>query len=225
MAMRTISLLPVLLLLLVPVAARAQSASHAADRTLPQTVTVLQTALTGELLANAQDLAYAEKAREERYPRIAALAVALAASEGVHARNFLKVLLDLGIQADVDVPPVKVGDTKANLRAASTAELEAIDTLYPRLIKLITPEKCDEAIRTLTNTWQAEKQHRDLITELISGSGLLFGVLARTIEETPVDYFICSGCGSTVPRPELPLENCPICAGPAANYVHVDTGT
>jgi rubrerythrin len=217
MAMRTISLFPVFLSLLMPVAACAQ--------TLPQTITVMQTVLKGELLAHAQDLAYAEKAREEKYPRIAALALALAASEGVHARNFLKVLLDLGIQADVEVPPVKVGDTKTNLRAASTAELEAIDTLYPRLIRLITPERCDEAIRSLTNAWQAEKQHRDLITELISGSGLLFGVLARTIEGTPVDYFICNGCGSTVPRPELPPQNCPICAGPAANYVHVDTGT
>jgi rubrerythrin len=218
MRMRTITLLLVLPSLLVPAAVHAQTS-------YPETVAVMQTVLKGELLAHARYVAYADKAREEKYPRIAALALALAASEAVHARNFLNVLKDLGFSAASDSPAVSVGDTRANLRAASTTELEEIDTRYPQFIKRIAPERHAEAISSLTHAWQAEKQHRDLITQLISGSGLLFGVLARTIEGTPVDYFICNRCGSTVPEPELPKDACPICAGPVSDYARVDTGT
>jgi rubrerythrin len=226
--MRTTWITPVLVLLsfLVPVAAATGQDSHrGADGAFPETITVLQAVLKGELLAHARYVAYAAKAREEKYPRIAALAIALAASEAIHARNFQKVLMDLGADAATESPPVAVRDTRSNLHAASTAELEEIDSRYPGFIKRIAPEKYEEAISDLTHAWQAEKQHRDLITQLIYGSGLLFGVLARTIEGTPVVYFICTRCGCTVPEPELPKDACPICAGPVSDYSQVDTGT
>jgi rubrerythrin len=212
-----IAIFPLMLCLLVPVIQAAAQASH------PQTISVLQVVLQGELLAHARYVAYAAKAREEKYPRIANLALALAASEAVHSRNFAKVLTDLGAAVDTRPPAVPVGDTRSNLQHASNAELEEIDVRYPRFITQITPEKYDEAIADLTHAWMAEKQHRDLITQLISGSGLLFGVLAHTIEQTPVDYFVCNGCGSTLP--ELPKDSCPICSGPVSNYGSVDTGT
>ena len=218
MRTRTITFLVGLLSLLAPAAAQAQTP-------YPETVSVMQAVLKGELLAHARYVAYASKARDENYPRIAALALALAASEGIHARNFQKVLMDLGAAAFAETPPVAVGDTRSNLHAASTAELEEIDTRYPGFIKRIAPEKCEEAVSDLTHAWKAEKQHRDLITQLISGSGIFFGVLARTIEGMPVNYFICNRCGSTVPEPELPKDACPICAGPVSNYARVDTGT
>lgn len=54
----------------------------------PETIAVMQTVLKGELLAHAKYVAYAGVARTEKYPHIAYLAVALAASESIHARNF-----------------------------------------------------------------------------------------------------------------------------------------
>ena len=172
-------LLPAILCLVVPVAPAAAQTAY------PQTITVIQGVLAGELLAHARYVAYAARAREEKYPHIASLALALAASEGVHARNFEQILNELGAPGDTQSPVVPVSD--------------------------------------LTHAWKAEKQHRDLITQLIQGSGLLFGVLARTIEGTPVDYFICDRCGSTLP--ELPKDSCPICGGPVSAYRKVDTGT
>jgi rubrerythrin len=199
------------------------AADAAAQSAWPETVFVIQSALKGELLAHARYVAYAEKAREEKYPHIANLALALATSEGVHARNFQQVLKSLGSPADMTSPVVPVADTRTNLKTASTTELEEIDNRYPKFIARITPEKCTEAVSDLTHAWQSEKQHRELITQLLSGSGLLFGVLARTIEKTPVDYFVCDRCGSTLP--ELPKDTCPICAGPVSNYRKVDTGS
>ena len=210
-------LLPPILCLAIPVAPVAAQAAY------PQTITVIQGVLVGELLAHARYVAYAARAREEKYPHIASLALALAASEGVHARNFEQILNELGAPADMQSPVVPVFDTKTNLKNASTAELDEIDNRYPRFIRQITPENHPAAISDLTHAWKAEKQHRDLITQLIQGSGLLFGVLARTIEGTPVDYFICDSCGSTLP--ELPKDSCPICGGPVSAYRKVDTGT
>jgi rubrerythrin len=194
-----------------------------AQSAYPETVSVMQIVLQGELLAHARYTAYAAKAREESYPRIAALAIALAASEAIHARNFQKVLRDLGLTPSTESPVVEVKDTRTNLHNASKAELEEIDTRYPQYLARIRPENHLEAIAALTHAWQAEKQHRDLISQLLSGSGVLFGVLARTIEGTPVEYFVCDNCGSTLP--ELPRDTCPVCAGPVSRYSRVDTGT
>jgi len=216
MRARNITLLVGLLISLLPMEAAAQAS-------YPQTVSVMQIALKRELLAHARYVAYAAKAREENYPHIAALAIALAASESIHARNFQNVLRALGQVPSVEIPAVAVGDTRTNLHNASTAELEEIDTRYSQYLAWIRPENCHEAITALTHAWQAESQHRDLVKELISGSGVLFGVLARTIEGTPVEYFVCDACGSTLP--ELPRDSCPVCAGPVSRYSRVDTGT
>ncbi len=216
----TLAVIAMLISVLPPREAHAQSAPRTG---CPETIAVMQAVLQGELLAHARYVAYAGRAREESYPHIAALALALAASEGIHARNFQAVLRALGQPASAEIPTVPVSDTRTNLRAASTAELDEIDVRYPKYLARIRPEGYAAGIDALTHAWQAEKQHRDLITQLIQGSGLLFGVLARTIEGTPVDYFVCDNCGSTLP--ELPRDTCPVCGGPVSRYSRVDTGS
>jgi rubrerythrin len=216
----TLALVSQLAFLLPAGPANAQAAPRSG---CPETISVMQLVLRGELLAHARYVAYAARARQESYPRIAALALALAASEGIHARNFQSVLRALGQSFSLDPPTVPVADTRSNLRAASTAELDEIDVRYPQYLSRIRPESHPAAIAALTHAWQAEKQHRDLITELVQGSGLLFGVLAKTIEGTPVQYFVCGSCGSTLP--ELPGDACPVCGGPVSRYSRVDTGS
>jgi rubrerythrin len=192
----------------------------------PETAAVLQAALRGELTAHAKYVAYARKAREENYPRLAYFALALSVSEGVHARNFERVLKDLGATPDLAVPAITVDTTQANIRNASAAELEEIDTRYPAYLKRITPEGYRQAIDVLTYAWQAEKQHRDLVQKIIAGSGILFGILSRTIEGTPVDYYVCRNCGSTLMGVDLTKDRtvCPICGGPISQYTKVDPG-
>jgi rubrerythrin len=133
------------------------------------------------------------------------------------------VLTELGSPVEASIPRVAVADTRTNIKLASTAELEEIDTRYPQFIKRITPEHFEDAISALTRAWMAEKQHRDLVMQLITGSGILFGIMAKTIEGNPVDYFVCQGCGSTLV--EVPREKCPVCSGPLSNYIRVDPGT
>jgi rubrerythrin len=186
----------------------------------PETIAVMQLAYSGELLAHARYLVIAAQATEEKYPRIAYLATSLAYSEGVHARNFRAVLVELGAAVDDQVPTVPVVDTKSNLKAAANNELEEIDTRYPQYLNRIRPEGYEKAIGDLTHAWESEKQHRALIERILAGTGMMFGTLVRKIEGNPVAYVICQRCGSTLI--EMPKDRCPICAGPATDYTRID---
>jgi rubrerythrin len=191
----------------------------------PETVSVLRAALQGERTAHLRYLAFSERAREEKYPRIGYLFSALAVSEGIHARNFLAVLKDLNDLGDVSALEFPLKDTKDNIRNSSTVELEEIDVRYPGFLDRLTPEKRDDAISALTHAWRAEKQHRDLIATLAKGSGALFGFLAALIEGKPVEYFVCQSCGSTLSTPEMPKRQdspCPICGNPISEYEKIE---
>jgi rubrerythrin len=50
---------------------------------------------------------------------------------------------------------------------------------------------------------------------------MLFGFLAKKIEESPAHYFVCESCGSTLT--ELPEDACPICKGTVSRYKKLTT--
>jgi len=187
----------------------------------PETIATLQTAYRNEIQAHLNYLAYAQKANSENYPNMAYLFCGFAASEWIHARDFRQILSELDGQVkETPKPDVKVFNTKANLKNALDFELKDIDQRYPQLIEKIKPEKHEAAIRDITYAWESEKQHRDLIQKMQSGTGIFFGLLAKKIEETSVRYFVCQICGSTVV--ELPKDSCPICKGSVSGYKEVE---
>ncbi len=165
----------------------------------PETISVLQILYQDEVQAFNDYQAYAKKAASEKYPNIAKLFITLATSESIHARNFKKVLSDIGAEAQ-EVPGFepKVSSTRKNLKLATAVELEEIDHKYPQFIKQITPENHAEAIQYITYAWEAEKQHRVLLKKIKSGTGIFFGFLTRKIEGSPSPYFVCQNCGSTL---------------------------
>ena len=186
----------------------------------PETIATLQTAYRNEIQAHLNYLAYARKANSENYPNVAYLFCGFAASEWIHARDFRQILSELDGQVkETPKPDVKVFNTKANLKNALDFELKDIDQRYPQLIEKIKPEKHEAAIRDITYAWESEKQHRDLIQKMQSGTGIFFGLLAKKIEETSVRYFVCQICGSTVV--ELPKDSCPICKMLISNFKEV----
>jgi rubrerythrin len=186
-----------------------------------ETIAALQIACRNEMHAHLNYSAYAQKAKSENYPNMAYLFASFAASELIHARNFKKILSDLGIE--VKDPPryeIKVSATKENLKKAIHFEIADIDERYPQLLEKVKPEKYEGAIRNLTYAWETEKQHRDLLQKMQSGTGIFFGLLARKIEETSVRYFVCQVCGSTIA--ELPKDICTICKIPVSNFEEVE---
>jgi rubrerythrin len=191
-----------------------------AQSNYPETIAVFQTAYQNEIQAHVSYLAYAQKALSENYPNIAHLFGALASSESIHARNFKQCLSDLNIEVREPKTEIKVSSTKENLKNATQVELQEIDQRYPQFVEKIRSEKHEVAIRNLTYAWESEKQHRDLIEKIRSGTGFLFGLLASRIEDKPFRYFVCQTCGSTIREP--PKEACPICGLPASQYKEIE---
>ncbi|MGD8882156.1 MAG: ferritin family protein [Desulfobacterales bacterium] len=185
-----------------------------------ETIAVLRALYQDEVQAFKNYQAYTKKAASENYPNIAKLFISIATSESIHARNFKRILSDIGVEAQ-EIPGFEpeVSSTRKNLKLATAVELEEIDNKYPQFIKQITPENHAEAIQCINYAWKAEKQHRELLKKIKSGTGIFFGVLTQKIEGSPSPYFVCQNCGSTLS--EMPEATCPICGGPSAKYTEI----
>jgi rubrerythrin len=181
------------------------------------TIQILQNLYKDEIQAFHNYRAYARKAESENLPNIAKLFVAFATSESIHARNFKTILSELGSEPQEQLEiNLEVSSTKNNLGRATKVELEEIDKKYPQFIETLKAENHEAAIQFTTYAWESEKQHRDLIKRIKSGTGIFFGLLKKEFIETPTDYFVCQNCGSTLT--EIPETICPICGSPAAKY-------
>jgi len=196
---------------------RAVAAADAAR--YPNTISALQARHADEVVAHRKYGAYATHALDEGYPAIAHLFKTLAASEGVHARNFAELLRDLGQTPVQPSLEVELSATREHLRLAASVEAEEIDQEYPAILERIKAEQHEQAIRFITYAWQAEQQHRDLILKIHKGASWFFGTLVDRIEGNPARYYVCQICGSTVT--ELPTGQCPICDHPPAEYREV----
>jgi len=208
------------MLSLLPVFVLSLSLPLAAQTSNTDTITVLLEAYKGETYAHEAYLAYARKALEEKYPRIAYLFTSLAASEGIHARNFADALAALGVTAKADAPSITVADTRSNLINAADAELHEIDVKYPSFLKRVEAEGQAGAARQITYAWTAEKQHRDIVARLQAGSSTMFGLVVSAVEGKKVTYYVCQICGSMLDA--LPPEKCPNCGNPVSNYRAVE---
>lgn len=195
--------------------------STAADQTeFPKTTEALEQRYIDEVMAHQQYGAYASRAEEEGYPNFAHLFRSLAASEAVHARNFKRLLTELGAKIpDSPVTEPEVGGTRDNIRRATTVEKDEIDNEYPGILESIADENHQEAIDNITYAWQAEKQHRELINKIQKAAKSWFSLLVERIEGKPSRYYVCQVCGSTLT--ELPGEQCPICEHEVSHYQEV----
>lgn len=191
--------------------------AQAAESEYTATVEALQERYLDEIEAHASYGAFSTKALEDGYPNSAYLFKALAASEAIHARNFRRILQELGAPIPPDEPePRKVGSTRANIMNATAVEANEIDHKYPQILASIKPDNHQEAIDNLTWAWKSEKQHRKLLGRMQDAAKRWFKFLIARIEGEELDYHICQICGSTLT--ELPAKQCPICGHPASHY-------
>ncbi|MGB5539680.1 MAG: rubrerythrin family protein [Gammaproteobacteria bacterium] len=181
------------------------------------TIQALQERYRDEVGAHVSYNAFSDKALAEGYPNSAYLFKSLAASEGIHARNFKRILDELGTRVPAEaLPPRPVESTRSNIMHATGVEADEIDNRYPALLASIKPENHQEAIDNLTWAWEAEKQHRDLLGRMQDAAKNWFKFLIAHIEGEYVDYHVCQICGSTLV--EHPGEYCPVCGHPASHY-------
>ena len=175
-----------------------------------KTLDNLQTAYNGESNANAKYLAYALKAEEEGFHKVARLFRAAASAEEVHLKNHAEVIKGMGStpMAKIKLPEVK--STRENLEDAIKGETYEQTTMYPEFLAQAKKEKNPAAIQTFTYAQEAEAEHAKLYKKALSGLGAW--------KKADVYFYVCPICGYTVEgKPDF--NYCPVCATPEEDYL------
>ncbi|MGE5400942.1 MAG: rubrerythrin family protein [Ignavibacteriales bacterium] len=165
------------------------------DPAAVKTIENLKAAFEGESTASAKYAAYAKKAREEGYPRVALLFEAASKSEKIHANNHKAALGELGEKSGQVTPKFEVKSTKENLQDAINGETYEVTTMYPDFIKSADNDNVNIAKISMTYAYLTEKKHKEMyknaLEKLNSGK-------EQSLSST---YAVCSTCGNTYDAP------------------------
>ena len=157
-----------------------------------KTLVDMKLAFIREETAEEKYLKYAQKAREENFPKLALMISAISKAEDIHGNNHKKVLEKLkGNYQGSPLGNFEVKSTLENIQEAYKSETYEYETMYPAYIKEAKAENVPEAVESFTWAWQVEKQHQGYynvaITEMANKSELTL----------PEKWYVCPKCGGT----------------------------
>jgi len=176
-----------------------------------QTIKDLQDAFTGESTAHAKYAAYAKKAKEDGYAKIALLFEAASRAEKVHAGNHQAALKQLGADVPVVNPEFDVKGTRDNLKDAIAGESYEVATMYPNFLKDASNEKVNIAMMSFNYAFQTEKKHKELYENALNSLD------NNQVNSMPSLYQVCLVCGNTYAG-QGPAR-CGICMTPNEKFV------
>jgi len=171
----------------------------------------LQAAYNGESNAHVRYLAFAKKADEEGYGKVASLFRAAARAEGIHRDHHAAVIKKMGATPTNKIETPVVKSTSENLQAAIKGESYERDTMYPEFIRQAEKDNNKDAIRTLEFARNAEVGHAKYYTEALNNLTAWKGGSKA--------FFVCPECGLTVAA--IDFEKCPECGTPKNQFQKV----
>jgi rubrerythrin len=187
---------------------RAQEqAAPAAQTTLDNLIA----AHNGESNANARYLAFAAKADEESYGKVASLFRAAARAEQVHFEHHAAIIKELGgtPEAKIETPVVKT--TRENLEEALKGENYEATVMYPEFLEKAKKDKIANAVDAFEDAKAAEAVHADWYKRALANIDAW---------KSPKMYFyVCPECGNVVDV--LPGSACPICMTDTKEFIAV----
>lgn len=196
-----------LVLLAFPLLVRAEDAAAPKVGT---TLENLQAAFNGESNANARYLAFAQKAEEEGYGKVASLFRAAARAEQVHFERHALVIKELGGEAKATIETPVVKSTKENLESAIAGEAYEATEMYPAFLAKAKSDKAIDAVYAFGVAQKAEAVHENLYKQALAD-----------IDNWKVkqEFKVCPKCGNVVDV--IPGSSCPICAENTKKYMPV----
>jgi rubrerythrin len=165
-----------------------------------KTLENLQTAFNGESNANAKYLAFAKKADEEGYQKVASLFRAAARAEAIHFANHAEVIKKLGGTPAADIKTAEVKTTAENLKAAIDGESYERDTMYPDFIAEARASNNIDAVKTFNFAKSAEAEHAKLYADALAN--------LDQWKAGPGTFYVCPKCGFTTA--DANLVKCPV---------------
>ncbi len=171
------------------------------------TLNNLQTAFNGESNACARYAAFAIRADEEGFHRVASLFRAASRAEQIHAGNHAVVIRKMGATPAAHIERVEVKSTAENLKVAVAGEEYERDVMYPGFIHQAEGERNAAAMRTFNYALEAETEHARLFADAL-----------RNLQKmkTKSAYYVCATCGYTVEK--LTFDRCPVCHHPRERF-------
>lgn len=176
-----------------------------------KTLENLQAAYNGESNAHAKYVAFAKRADEEGYGKLASLFRAAAEAEKVHAENHAVVIRRMGGQPRAEIAAPVVGTSRANLEAALAGESYERDTMYPEFIGVAKAGGLRDALQTLNYAKSAESEHAKFYQAALADLESMKGPGAT--------YYVCQVCGMTTTR--VDFKKCPSCFTAKDKYIAV----
>ncbi|HEX6878924.1 MAG TPA: rubrerythrin family protein [Terriglobales bacterium] len=171
----------------------------------------LMTAFNGESNASAKYAAFAKKADQEGFGRVASLFRAASRAEQIHAANHARVIEKLGGKAVAKIDPVQAGTTAENLRVAIAGEEYERDVMYPDFIKEAESQKNTAAIRTFQWALEAEAEHARMYT---------YALRHLNEQRTKTVFYVCAACGYTTDDQDM--MRCAVCNAPKEKFERIE---
>ena len=165
-----------------------------------KTLENLQAAFNGESNASAKYTAFAKKADEEGYKKVASLFRAAARAEAIHFANHAEVIKKLGGKPMADIKEPEIKTTAENLKTAIEGETYERDTMYPEFVAEARTSKNLKALQTFSFALAAETEHAKLYSEALAN--------LEQWKSGPATFFVCPKCGFTTANPQF--EKCPV---------------
>ena len=147
---------------------------------------------------------FSSVAKKEGYEQIAAIFLKTADNEKEHAKMWFKELNG-------------IGDTKANLAAASEGENFEWTDMYEDFAATAENEGFPELAQKFRMVGEIEKHHEERYRELLKNVET-----AKVFEKSEVKVWECRNCGHIVVGTKAP-EVCPVCNHPQSYFeIHAE---
>jgi rubrerythrin len=171
----------------------------------------LMTAFQGESNASAKYAAFAKKADQEGFGRVASLFRAASRAEQIHAGNHAKVIEKLGAKVEAKLDPVHIGTTAENLKVAIAGEEYERDVMYPDFIQEAEAQKNTAAVPTFQWALEAEAEHARLYN---------YALKHLNEQRTRTVFYVCFACGYTTDDQDL--MRCAVCNAPREKFERIE---
>lgn len=164
----------------------------------------LQAAYNGESNAHASYLAFAQKADEEGYGKVASLFRAAAQAEEIHLNNHAAVIKSLNANPTADIKEPEVKSTRENLEAALSGENYERTKMYPEFIEQAKKDDIGKAVRTFKWAMEAESKHAEYYQMALND--------LENWKDGKMTFLVCTECGYTTD--DMSTKKCPVCSYP-----------
>jgi rubrerythrin len=155
-----------------------------------QAESALAQAFASEAKMAARHAVFAQRADQEGQPHLGRLLLALAESENVHARRYLRLMRG------------KIGNTEDNLEQAFSQELPKAISEYEGLISLAEQEGSQAVATALSQSRESLRRLAELYHQ-------------NKAANAP-SYHVCQVCGYAAP--DRAPERCPICGAVSSKF-------